>query len=668
MSELKGDETIQDRRQRLSAIPKACEGCRVRKVRCDRSNPCANCRIARIVCQQAGAPKPDNRAKPDKVSRLEGLIERLDERLGRIEIQLDHSRHTTPERLTVDSHPARMYEGGSSFNNQSAQATEVAQITAISQGSGGGENLNASLDDLKSLLQPPTTLGDFQFSRGDALRSMPAMDLVPSTLIVDIVRSFKVRTPMFLTSHPITDLPLVEDLFRKVYFPTEPLSVGHVTAMHGILLSLLKEFIGLKDPLAEKYDLPSYIPIVEKNFNAGLETYEILAVPSFENVLSLLLAVIKAQDEANVLLSTTLISAAARHCIMLGYHRAATYRDQRLNMAQNMSKIFWTVYFVDKNMSLLLGRASCIQDYDIDVPHPTCSKDPALRPWDEGFVAWLTLGRLQGQIYDRVYSAAALRLPQEVRNQNIQALAEELHQWRPRMDAIDWSHVNVPHLLQLSKPTWDIMYYSLLTSLLRGSSTSATAPEITSQCFQAARSALQNHLLCFPIYCKSTIVSIRDYANWIVLYSSFTPFIVIFLHAIASSSLEDTQLLEDVVRTLHPIKDTSKACGRLYQICTIFSRVSRSLIESRASSFLGTYNRQDDSLLLLNDTGNTSLFDPNSLQDYFTAEVDMLDQFTYSETEDMSAILGGWANGQPAPVEFLGMGMGMGGGTGTWMG
>jgi hypothetical protein len=150
----------------------------------------------------------------------------------------------------------------------------------------------------------------------------------------------------------------------------------------------------------------------------------------------------------------------------------------------------------------------------------------------------------------------------------------------------------------------------------------------------------------------------------VILYSSFTPFIVIFLHAIASSSLEDTQLLEDVVRTLYPVKDTSKACGRLYQICTNFARVARGLIESRASSFLGTYNRQDDSLLLLSDTGNTSVFDPNSLQDYFTTEVDMLDQFTYSEAEGMSAILGGWASGQPAPVEFLGMGSG----TGNWMG
>ncbi|KAJ0418976.1 hypothetical protein BJY00DRAFT_172326 [Aspergillus carlsbadensis] len=663
MSEITNEETIQDRRQRLSSIPKACEGCRVRKVRCDRSNPCANCRIAGIVCQQAGATL-DSPAKLNKVSRLEGLIERLDERLGRIEIQLDHSRHTTPERLTVESRPTRTYEGGSSFNNQSVQATEVAQVTAYSQGSGGGTNISASLDDLKSLLQPPTTLDDFHFSRNDALRTLPEMDLVPSGLIVDIVRSMKVRKPFCLISNPLTDLPMVEDLFRKVYFPTEPLSVGHVTAMHGILLCLLKEFIAFKDPLAEKYDLPSYMPTIEKNFSAGLETYEMLAVPSFENVLSLVLAVVKAQDEANALLLTTVIGAAARHCIVLGYHRAATYRDQKPDMAHNINRIFWSVYLVDKNMSLLLGRAPCIQDYDVDAPHPACSEDITVRPWDECLVLWVTLGRLQGQVYDRVYSAAALKFPQEVRNQNIQILAEELHQWRCSLGEIDWSHVTFPELVEVSRPIWDIMYYSLLASLLRGSSTSTTSPEITSQCFQAARSALQNHLRSFPMYCESNIVTVRDYANWVILYSSFTPFIVIFLHAIASSSLEDTQLLEDVVRTLYRVKDTSKACGRLYQICTIFARVARGLIESRASSFLGTYNRQDDSLLLLSDTGNTSVFDPNSLQDYFTAEVDMLDQFTNSEAEGMSAILGGWANGQPAPVEFLGIGSG----TGNWMG
>ncbi|OJJ65052.1 hypothetical protein ASPSYDRAFT_39849 [Aspergillus sydowii CBS 593.65] len=582
----------------------------------------------------------------------------MDLRLGRIEDQLkDQSRQPTPESIVIDSNPTRLYEGASSFANQSAYATEVAQLTASTQGTVAQDRLTASFDDLKSLLQPSTTLEDFQFSRSNAFRSMPAMKLVPSAIVADIVRSFKVRVPYFLLSRPVNDLNLIEELFRKVYFPTEALSVGHVTAMHGVLFYLLKEFISFKDPLAEKYDLSPHLETCEKNFSAGIETYEILVVPNFENTLSLLLAVIKAQDEANVLLSSTLISVASRHCLVLGYHRSLTYQNQKADMASNICRLFWTVYLLDKNMSLLLGRASCIQDYDIDVPYPTCTGDLVTRAWDEGWIAFLSLGRLQGQIYDRVYSAAALKLAPEVRAHSINELAQELHQWHQRLYQVDFSHVQLkdPALLQMSQRTWDVTYYSVLTSLLRGSSTSPTTPEITSQCFKAARSALETHLGFFPMCLESEYVSVRDYANWLMLYASFTPFIVIFLHAIAASSAEDTKLLEDVVRTLYPTKDTSKACGRLYQICAIFARVARRLVESR-HSFLGTYNAQDDSLLLLNDTGNTSLFDPGSLQDYLSAEIDMMDQFTYSEAENMSAILGNWVSGQPPTVDMLGMG------------
>lgn len=220
---------------------------------------------------------------------------------------------------------------------------------------------------------------------------------------------------------------------------------------------------------------------------------------------------------------------------MLGYHRALTYQGQRADMAPNIVRLFWTVYYIDKNMALLLGRASCIQDYDIDVPYPLSSEDPTKQAWDECFIVYLRLGRVQGQIYDRVYSVAALKLSPEHRAQNIAELAQELHQWRHRMYQvskqnqfgfnslaplktleIDWSQVSEPGFMEVSKPTWDIMYYSLLTALLRGSSTATTSlsPEITSECFKAARAALQSHLLAFPKYQESNVVTTRDYANW----------------------------------------------------------------------------------------------------------------------------------------------------------
>ena len=50
MSTFGAEETIQERRQRLSALPRACEGCEVRKeIMCDRESPCSNYVAAGIV-------------------------------------------------------------------------------------------------------------------------------------------------------------------------------------------------------------------------------------------------------------------------------------------------------------------------------------------------------------------------------------------------------------------------------------------------------------------------------------------------------------------------------------------------------------------------------------------------------------------------------------------
>lgn len=78
---------------------------------------------------------------------------------------------------------------------------------------------------------------------------------------------------------------------RKVYFPTSPVSIGLVTGMHGLLYMLLRELLTLGDPLGKDYDLETYVAQCEHQFNIGLETYDILAVPSFENIFCLTIGV-----------------------------------------------------------------------------------------------------------------------------------------------------------------------------------------------------------------------------------------------------------------------------------------------------------------------------------------------------------------------------------------
>lgn len=76
-----------------------------------------------------------------------------------------------------------------------------------------------------------------------------------------------------------------------MYFPIEPTSLGLLAGMYGVLYMLLKEFMILRNPLSQKYDLSTHADKCAKNFHASLETYEVLAVPSFENVFALTMGV-----------------------------------------------------------------------------------------------------------------------------------------------------------------------------------------------------------------------------------------------------------------------------------------------------------------------------------------------------------------------------------------
>lgn len=139
------------------------------------------------------------------------------------------------------------------------------------------------------------------------------------------------------------------------------------------------------------------------------------------------------------------------------------------------------------------------------------------------------------------------------------------------------------------------------------------------------------------------------------MFSSFTPFIVIFLHSIAATSLDDLQLLEDVVESLQKIQRVSRSSERLYQICSTFARIASGLVEARKSC-VGMYNKQDDSLQFLHNnndtTGQISIFEPDFLQDFLDAD-NVTNHASYAEAHD---ILDCWVTGLPAGMNLFGGG------------
>lgn len=97
------------------------------------------------------------------------------------------------------------------------------------------------------------------------------------------------------------------------------------------------------------------------------------------------------------------------------------------NVRQDKFALFWTVYCIDKSLSLRLGRAATIQDYDVSVPM-VMNISGVTEPWKTIYHLWIHYARAQGRVYEKLYSQMALNQPEEHRASQARKLASEL-QW-----------------------------------------------------------------------------------------------------------------------------------------------------------------------------------------------------------------------------------------------
>ncbi|KAI3002254.1 hypothetical protein CBS147346_6088 [Aspergillus niger] len=270
-------------------------------------------------------------------------------------------------------------------------------------------------------------------------------------------------------------------------------------------------------------------------------------------------------------------------------------------------------------MSLLLGRVSNMQGVMIDVRYPAISPDLGRRAWDESFIMGIRLAEFQDRIFTSLYNAAtSIKDPSE-RARLISDLAPAMEQWHLELKQIDPQGVNNILVFKLSRTNWDISFYSTLTLLLHASPKTGEESQISSHCFNAARNSLLAHLDSFPQYQSSKLLSDGEYFNWILLFSSLTPFLVIFLHAISEKDTESVGLLSQVVGTFETFRKVSHGAERLYQVCTTFTSIAEKIIQSQQSS-VGIYDQQGNSLRLPDTPGSMTRFHPEDLQDMLDIE------------------------------------------------
>lgn len=207
-------------------------------------------------------------------------------------------------------------------------------------------------------------------------------------------------------------------------------------------------------------------------------------------------------------------------------------RDQQL--------LFWCVYFLDKSLSLRLGRASLISDWDITVPEPTtemAQSNPSLGI----LVVAVRTARCQGRIYELLYSPDSVCQPEHIRRARVEDLALRLNQIRAETAEMNVS--SGPHRIHKAQNelnlTWqvhwmeqtkgkinsefaafvaisdDVIRLSLLTLVYRASPTppDSSMPFIP-ECIEAARATLKRHQDCMSAIGSVHSVHFPSYVHW----------------------------------------------------------------------------------------------------------------------------------------------------------
>ncbi|KAF4259273.1 hypothetical protein KXX16_004589 [Aspergillus fumigatus] len=587
-----------DRKELLNN--RACDQCRLRKVRCDKRSPCSNCRSAGIVCRSTGAgqkPKEDRRRVLIS-SQYEKKIDSIEERLGNIEevlLELKSSLarnsntsepcyHVTPvsKQMSPDSSAfasnttaALEHESGTGFEGNSSLAAHSAYASAFletvvsrSAPQVSTPKINAALAALRQMVnmqsQPPgTSSKDVPLLNQKSCRDSNLRDLVmpPIEVILPILRQIKENLPLtFACYFPFLSVDDFIQKCREVYFATEDYSDATFMVVNCGLYHIFLEYSFLEESPRIRDDYQKYIQLCRKNFETVLANLPLLMPARPELIEALTLGAIHAIETSKPSFAWTLTSNAARLCQNLGYHRSSSMR-----------------------------RASSIQDFDIIITIPEDLGGPRVdEPWRTMYHLWVKTAEIQGKVYEQLYSPAALSRPERERLFCARQLASEMEvavmepfkelerSSRPLSEAEDFL-IKSDEVSRLAILT--LIYRAVPAS---GTSTTTFVPE----CIETARAALESHQACMTRLRESTEAMKCSYLHWSILCSPFVPFIVIFCHVIETSAREDLARLEDFVASLGPNCFLSEAITKLHSLCQVLSNIATLYVEARAHAQL----------------------------------------------------------------------------------
>jgi hypothetical protein len=175
-----------------------------------------------------------------------------------------------------------------------------------------------------------------------------------------------------------------------------------------------------------------------------------------------------------------LVGTAARLALGMGLHTSWAYSSLSPEVAEQRKRVFFSIYMMDRVVSVALGRPFAIHDDDVDIDGFSADQDPSSASEIDSSLRFgqppnlavphhiLALRRIASKITTQVYSIRkTAQVTDEQREEILSSLHRELLQWRQNTPfPLPDLQQGVPHLTT----TWyDLNFYTHLAMIYRPS-------------------------------------------------------------------------------------------------------------------------------------------------------------------------------------------------------
>ncbi|KAH8879728.1 hypothetical protein GQ53DRAFT_800065 [Thozetella sp. PMI_491] len=345
-----------------------------------------------------------------------------------------------------------------------------------------------------------------------------------------------------------------------------------------------------------RQDFNGQAQICQTSLEAVLSSLGFHIPTTIDCVLAMYLAALYCFQKGKISACWAFISKASLHAQALGLHSSASMASDTVEERHRKTCLFWSIYSLERPVSLRLARSSTIRDHDITItkPNPQPSTSPVIR---QSLLDSVNSARIYGLVYDEIYSPRALAQPAETRAALVHTLAAE------------WQEVSTnkaEHLTKLAR-YFEGLHESVMIEFIRHANmvsdyvvltaiymaTPGRMPaSMSAECTSTARIALQGHTECINLLLNNELYSpqLELWVNGAIPLLPIIPFNIVFCNIVETANIDDLNSLKALVQALQLLseKPDYASFAKQLRIFQALYKVAARYVEVKGEAYFAT--------------------------------------------------------------------------------